>query len=172
MKTTHICDFVLCRKDGPYSDNRRPDHVEPGTLMDDLARRDFTVNAMALDKDGKMIDPFGGQADIVSKTLRCVRSNPTECFSEDPIRLLRAMRFVITKGFNLDPSIVQCFQDPSLMTALQEKVHNNRKRAELNKCFCHDTVNTVAFLASYPLLNVACFGGTGLWIETTCKKMK
>ncbi len=65
-------DFVLCRKDGQYSDGRRPDSVSAGTLMDDLARRDFTVNAIAYDEETKeYIDPFNGKQDIKDKILRC-----------------------------------------------------------------------------------------------------
>src|SRR5688572_2507881 len=55
--TMGAVDFVLCRKDGAYSDGRRPDTVEPGTIFDDLARRDFTINAMAFDEEGNLIDP-------------------------------------------------------------------------------------------------------------------
>jgi len=71
-------DIVMCRKDGPSSDGRHPDHVEAGTLLDDLARRDFTVNAMArevdhkLNRTGELIDPHNGKEDIRFNFLRCV----------------------------------------------------------------------------------------------------
>ncbi|HIE84114.1 MAG TPA: CCA tRNA nucleotidyltransferase, partial [Dehalococcoidia bacterium] len=74
-----VIDIVMCRKDGPSTDGRHPDSVEPGTLMDDLARRDFTMNAMAREVDpktlqpiGEIIDPFNGHADIKNGILRCV----------------------------------------------------------------------------------------------------
>src|SRR6478735_1674813 len=90
-------DFVLCRKDGAYSDGRRPDSVEMGTLLDDLARRDFTVNAIARADDGSLIDPFNGQADLKLRLLRCVGG--VDRLREDSLRMLRAFRFAITKGF-------------------------------------------------------------------------
>src|SRR6476469_7194260 len=80
-------DFVWARKDGPYSDGRRPDWTEPGTLQDDLARRDFTINAMAMDEQGNLIDPFGGRADIDSHVIRAVgRAN--DRMQEDSLRIL------------------------------------------------------------------------------------
>jgi tRNA nucleotidyltransferase (CCA-adding enzyme) len=63
-KKLPTADFVLARKEGAYSDGRRPDEVQMGTLLDDLSRRDFTMNAMARDRDGRLIDPFGGQQDV------------------------------------------------------------------------------------------------------------
>ena len=74
-------DVVMCRKDGPSSDGRHPDHVIVGTLLDDLARRDFTINAMAREVDtktlepvGNIIDPFNGMEDIRTQVLRPVLS--------------------------------------------------------------------------------------------------
>src|SRR4051812_40257540 len=97
-------DFTLCRKDGFYSDSRRPDSVETGSIYDDLARRDFTVNAIAMREDGTYIDPHNGIQDINSMLLRCV-GNTDDRFSEDPLRLLRAVRFHIVRGFTLDDEI-------------------------------------------------------------------
>ena len=98
------CDYVLCRKDGAYYDGRRPESVEIGTIRDDLARRDFTVNAMAINEDGELIDPHGGKVDLLHKTLRCV-GNAHERFSEDYLRMLRAIRFCIT-AFRLNSAFV------------------------------------------------------------------
>lgn len=58
------CDYVLCRKDGEYVDGRRPETVTAGTILDDLARRDFTMNAIAIAEDGTILDPFDGRKDI------------------------------------------------------------------------------------------------------------
>ena len=91
-------DFVLARKEGTYSDGRRPDAVEPGTLHDDLARRDFTMNAIAKDEFGNFHDPFNGRADIAAHMIRAVGS-PEDRFSEDALRILRAFRFSATLGF-------------------------------------------------------------------------
>lgn len=83
-------DFVLCRKENSYSDGRHPDLVKMGTIIDDLARRDFTMNAIAIDDQGTIIDPFGGQDDIANKVIRCVGS--TDRLLEDSLRLIRAIR--------------------------------------------------------------------------------
>src|SRR5579859_2576372 len=85
-----VSDYVLCRKDGAYSDSRHPDSVEHGTLHDDLARRDFTMNAIAIDSDGNYIDPFNGISDIKNKLIRCV-GNAQDRFDEDALRMLRAI---------------------------------------------------------------------------------
>ncbi|MCL2866333.1 MAG: hypothetical protein FWF47_01070 [Clostridia bacterium] len=89
------------RSDGAYTDNRRPDKVAFITALDeDLARRDFTINAMAMDIQGNILDPFGGHADIMSKTIRCV-GEPDERFNEDALRILRALRFSGVLGFDI-----------------------------------------------------------------------
>lgn len=61
---TAVADFVLARKEGPYSDGRHPDWVVPGTLLDDLSRRDFCCNAISRDIDGNLVDPFDGVGDL------------------------------------------------------------------------------------------------------------
>lgn len=94
-------DFVLCRKDGLYRDHRHPDDIKVGTLKDDLQRRDFTVNAMAFDPvSNQLIDPFGGECDLKDKLLRCVGDTPTR-MQEDALRMVRAIRFCVTKGFKM-----------------------------------------------------------------------
>jgi tRNA nucleotidyltransferase/poly(A) polymerase len=170
----HVCDFVMCRKDGPYSDLRRPDYTEEGSLDDDLARRDFTVNAMAMGGDGFIYDPFGGRDDLKNGILRTVRPDSSQCFKEDPLRLLKAMRFSLVKGFTLSEEIEACFEDSELGELLKNQVHVDRKREELTKCFKHDTVDTVVFLSLHPMLLIACFDGSPspLWLEPTNKKVK
>ncbi|MBL8128704.1 MAG: HD domain-containing protein [Chloroflexia bacterium] len=86
-----------------YPDETRfPDVVFDATLTDDLARRDFTMNAIALDaQSGEVVDPWGGEADIALATVRAV-GEPAARFAEDPLRLLRAARFVAQLGFRLD----------------------------------------------------------------------
>ena len=91
-KTYEITTF---RRDGAYSDGRRPDAVEfTGDLCEDLARRDFTVNAMAMDADGRVCDPFSGKADLSARRIRCV-GDPDRRFAEDGLRLLRARRTTV-----------------------------------------------------------------------------
>uniref|UniRef100_A0A6C0EPR2 Poly A polymerase head domain-containing protein n=1 Tax=viral metagenome TaxID=1070528 RepID=A0A6C0EPR2_9ZZZZ len=160
-------DFVLCRKDGPYSDKRRPDYTVPGTLLDDLARRDFTVNAMALDVNGGLIDPHNGEKDIKSRLLRCVNS-PQVRFREDALRMLRAMRFHITKGFVLDKEIIDCLESDEFCDLLSS-IAEERIREELTKCFQHSVQKTINFLHDYPKVMSACFAGN-LWLLPTSKK--
>ncbi len=90
------------RIEGTYSDSRHPDFVSfTGDIRDDLSRRDFTVNAIAAHPNGEFIDVFGGIADIESKIIRCV-GKPKERFTEDALRILRAIRFSATLGFKID----------------------------------------------------------------------
>jgi putative nucleotidyltransferase with HDIG domain len=98
-----IVEVTPYRTESKYSDKRRPDKVEFGaSLLEDLARRDFTVNAMALEEhQGQLIDPYDGQKDIKDKIIRAV-GNPSERFSEDALRMLRAVRFVAELNFGID----------------------------------------------------------------------
>ena len=98
-------EVTTLRGEGTYSDGRRPDWVEfVDDITADLARRDFTVNAIALDPlDGKLIDPFDGRGDLERGLLRAV-GDARERFSEDGLRVLRAARFVATLELELDPA--------------------------------------------------------------------
>lgn len=97
-------EFVGARKEFYHRESRNP-IVEDGTLEDDMARRDFTVNDMAfsLNKEdyGALIDPYSGAADLEAGIIRCV-SDPVERFSEDPLRMLRAIRFASRFGFKIE----------------------------------------------------------------------
>lgn len=96
-------EVTTYRADGTYTDGRRPDAVVfVSALEEDLARRDFTVNAMALDRHGVLHDPFGGQADLQQNILRCV-GEPERRFREDGLRLMRALRFAATLEFSIHP---------------------------------------------------------------------
>lgn len=147
--TMGAVDFVLCRKDGIYSDHRRPDSVEPGTIYDDLARRDFTINAMAIDEDNNLIDPFNGLLDLKAKTLKCVGSTEDR-LTEDPLRILRAMRFSITKDMKLFPYLELVFDSPELWIPTLDTISKDRIREELYKCFSFSTPATLSFLLKYP----------------------
>jgi tRNA nucleotidyltransferase (CCA-adding enzyme) len=98
-------EVTTLRGEGTYSDGRRPDWVEfVDDIAADLARRDFTVNAMAIDPvDAQLIDPFDGRGDLQRGVLRAV-GNPQERFAEDGLRVLRAARFVATLELELDPA--------------------------------------------------------------------
>jgi tRNA nucleotidyltransferase (CCA-adding enzyme) len=163
------CDYVLCRKEGFYSDGRRPDVVEMGTIIDDLSRRDFTCNAIAQAEDGTIIDPFDGAIDIANKRLRCVGS-PDARFSEDSLRMIRALRFAITKGFEMSPSIHLCLCQKEMVEKLEHcSIH--RIRDELLKCFALNTIQTLQLLAYYHHLNAFVFRRNLLYLVPTIREL-
>lgn len=95
-------EVTTFRVDGVYSDHRRPDSVEfTAQLEDDLARRDFTINAMAYSDKCGIIDKFGGQKDLFNHLIRCV-GTPEERFEEDALRIMRALRFASRLGFTVE----------------------------------------------------------------------
>ena len=148
---TNVADFVLARKDGPSSDGRRPDFVLPGTLMDDLQRRDFTVNAMAI-LDGELIDPFGGREDLDNRLIRFV-GNPMDRIAEDGLRVIRALRFVVTKsGFTLEGETFQAINS-NFAAEMLMKVSVERIREELEKMFSVDSMGTMKLLYQVFSLN-------------------
>lgn len=167
-------DFVLARKDGTYSNARRPDSVTPGTLFDDLARRDFTVNAIAYDEEkGTYIDPFDGQADLKTMTLKCV-GKAEERFTEDALRVLRALRFKITKKFEIHDFTEHAMYSKEIVELLSKNISVDRKRDEMYKCFAFDTVATMKALqyAGDRFIRAIFQGETGpLWLMPTNKDM-
>lgn len=95
-------EVTTFRIDGEYSDHRRPDSVKfSGNLADDLSRRDFTINAMAYNPKTGIIDNFGGQRDLFMQKIRCV-GEPAVRFSEDALRIMRALRFASELNFEID----------------------------------------------------------------------
>lgn len=145
---TKDADFVMCRADGPSSDGRRPDFVIPGTIQDDLARRDFTVNAMARDEDGSLVDPFDGHTDLTNGHLRFVGEAQTR-ISEDGLRVLRGFRFMITKGFSAVGSTWEALLSEESAEMLM-CVSIERVREELVKMFDADTWEAMGLLTSLP----------------------
>lgn len=98
----HSVEVTTFRTDGAYTDNRHPDAVSFVTRVeDDLARRDFTINAMAYHPEQGLVDAFGGQQDLAQRTLRCV-GEPDVRFNEDGLRLLRALRFAARFGLDIE----------------------------------------------------------------------
>jgi tRNA nucleotidyltransferase (CCA-adding enzyme) len=151
-------DFVLARKDSAGSDGRRPDFVTPGTLADDLARRDFTVNAMAFAPDGSLIDLFNGRADLDARVLRFV-GDPMTRIREDALRVMRALRFCVTKGFMLAPETEAAISDPSVPVLLS-RVSEERRADELSRMFRFDTEASLDALTTIPTaLRAAIFAG-------------
>jgi len=167
IPVTGPVDFVLARKDGKYSDGRRPDSVDKASLLEDQNRRDFTVNSMAQDiETGEIIDPFGGQVDLSNGLLRCV-GNARERFTEDGLRLLRAVRFSVTKGLVINNDIETLLLDYTFFEPLLNKVCQERIQQELLKCFVFDTSIVLEILAKYASLSRWIFRRTNIWLKPT-----
>ncbi|MBW2276604.1 MAG: hypothetical protein JRF63_03870 [Deltaproteobacteria bacterium] len=124
-------EVTTLRGEGAYSDGRHPDDVEfLDDIEEDLARRDFTVNAMALEPiSGEFHDPFHGQADLRRKVIRAV-GDPVDRFAEDGLRVLRAARFAAVLDFEIDPATLAAMAGSASMLA---RVSVERKRDELLK---------------------------------------
>ncbi len=115
-------EITTYRVDGEYLDNRHPSSVTfTRSLTQDLARRDFTINAMAY--DGELIDLFGGQIDLQMRIIKCV-GNAKKRFSEDALRILRALRFASILGFKIDPATSDAIHDMclSLQSVSKERI--------------------------------------------------
>jgi tRNA nucleotidyltransferase/poly(A) polymerase len=159
-----VADFVMARKEIGYVEGTRTPIVVPGTLKDDLERRDFTVNAMAKGEDGVIIDLFNGMKDLEKMVLSTPL--PTkQTFDDDPLRVLRAIRFAITKGFSLkhlDYYINNYDYENKMKVVSSERI-----REELYKCFKHDTMDTLDTLNDYPTLKRYIFENKLMWLKPT-----
>lgn len=100
----HLVEFVTARAESYAPESRKPD-VRPATLDEDLRRRDFTINTLLMDLDGKIHDPLGGRKDLEARILR-TPTDPLRTFSDDPLRMLRAIRFASQLGFELAPELL------------------------------------------------------------------
>lgn len=168
LTRTKVADFVLCRKDSATGDGRRPDFVEPGTILDDLARRDFTMNAIAKDvATGEVLDPHGGAFDIKLSLLRFV-GDPYKRINEDGLRVLRGLRFLITKGLQAETLTGEALASFDAHKMLK-KVSIERVREELEKMFAFDTTLAMELLHSYPNL-LPCIFRDGLRLMPTLKE--
>lgn len=159
-------DFVLCRKDGDYTDGRHPDQVEAGTLLNDLARRDFTVNAIAIDSLARVIDPHNGRKHIADKLIQCVGS--PDRLIEDGIRIVRAIRFVSQLQFDMHWTVASFLASPSADRAVRS-VPVEQIREELAKAFKADTLQTMHTLSLFPDLTDELFD-RGIWLVPTVAK--
>ena len=125
----HI-ETTTFRIDGEYTDCRRPDHVDfTDSLKEDLARRDFTMNAIAYSAEAGICDPYGGEADIRAGLIRCV-GDSVKRFSEDALRIMRAVRFASVLGFSVDPATAEA---ALALRGQLEHVAWERIHAELEK---------------------------------------
>ena len=123
-------EITTFRTDGEYTDFRRPSQVTfIRNLHEDLKRRDFTMNSIAMDKDGALIDPFQGELAIQSKTIETVGA-ASERFHEDALRMMRAVRFVSQLQFSIEPTTYHALKEHG---SLLEKVATERKSIEFEK---------------------------------------
>lgn len=122
-------EVTTFRIDGEYSDNRHPDRVIfSDNIIEDLGRRDFTINAMAYNEN-RLADPFSGQLDLKKRLIRCV-GDPSERFKEDALRMLRAIRFSCQLDFSIEPDTLRSISENSLLIS---NISKERIRDELCK---------------------------------------
>lgn len=126
-------EITTYRTESKYSDCRRPDSVAfSKSFSDDVLRRDFTINGIGISADGKLRDEVGGQKDIENKIIRAI-GNPTDRFSEDALRILRAVRFASVLGFEIEKNTEKAlFNKRNLL----KNISAERKREELLKLIC------------------------------------
>ena len=138
-------EVTTFRTDGQYTDGRHPDRVTfADTIEDDLARRDFTINAMAIDKDGHIIDLYNGAGDLKRGIIRCVGDAGTR-FEEDALRILRALRFASTLNFTMEPATAEAIHREA---GLLKKIAAERILTEMNKLLCGEGCREI--LLAYP----------------------
>lgn len=128
-------EVTTFRIDGDYSDGRHPDSVSfTASLEEDLKRRDFTINAMAYCDASGLVDLFGGQEDLKRGLITCV-GDPLQRFSEDALRMLRAVRFAARFGFSIDPATAEAIEEKAETLS---KVSAERIREEVVKLLISD----------------------------------
>ena len=163
-----VGDFVMSRKEVGVIPGTRKPILELGTLEDDLMRRDFTVNSLCKDEDGKIIDLFEGVYDLRTGVLR-TPLDPMITLLDDPLRMLRGLRFSITKGFIIDSKLWNCMLDHRVLDKLKEVVSHERMREEITKMMKHDTIKSLELLNKIPGLMEVVFSN-GMWLMPTTKK--
>jgi tRNA nucleotidyltransferase/poly(A) polymerase len=167
-----VADFVLARKEVGYVEGTRKPILELGKLEDDLVRRDFTLNALAKDENGAIIDLFDGIWALENKLL-LTPLDAKVTMLDDPLRLIRAFRFSITKGFEISPTIWEtCLMD-SVVDKLELVVSKERIREELLKMLKHDTLKSLELFSRIKIVNPKIldimFGGD-MWLKPTFEK--
>ena len=165
-----VADFVLARKEVGYKPGTRQPILELGTLEDDLIRRDFTLNALAVDYDGNLIDLFDGQSDLKNGILR-TPLDPKITMMDDPLRILRALRFKITKGFSISDDIWIAMMQEDILEKMRTTVSVERIREEIFKMMKHDTPASIKLLTEVDTLLIPGFFelvfSKGLWLKPT-----
>lgn len=135
-------EVTTYRHDGDYSDGRRPDSVSfTNNIVEDLKRRDFTVNAIAYNPWHGFIDPFNGKKDIENEVIRCV-GNPYDRFKEDGLRIMRAIRFASQLGFVIEEDTSYAIHDCKHMldNISKERIQGELVKILSSRCCGNDTL--------------------------------
>ncbi len=136
-------EVTTYRVEEGYGDKRRPDNVKyVNNLLEDLKRRDFTINAIAYNPKRGIVDAFGGMADIEKKIVRCVGA-PEERFKEDALRMLRAVRFAACLGFEPEEQVLKAIRKCAVLI---KNISNERILGEMNKILLCDRPARVKLL--------------------------
>ena len=140
LKDNMPLEITTYRIDGDYADNRRPNSVQfTKSLTEDLARRDFTVNAMAFSEKTGVVDPFGGVDDLQNRIIRCVGDADLR-FNEDSLRIMRAIRFASVLGFKIEENTkTSIFKNKNLL----KNISAERIATELVKLLCGKNVKQI-----------------------------
>lgn len=142
-------EVTTFRTEGDYTDKRHPDEVKFVTsISEDILRRDFTVNAMAFSPKRGLLDICGGKEDLQNKTIRCVGISEKR-FCEDPLRMLRAVRFAAKLDFEIVP---ECGEAIKKLAPLIKKISAERIRDELNKILMSEKPQHISLLHNFGLL--------------------
>jgi len=171
-------DFILAKKET----------YELGSLYDDLIRRDFTINTMVKSEDGVLIDLFGGENDLKNRILRTPGSDPLKTMMDDPLRMLRGLRFSQKYNLKIDDDLIIAMMDVKVIDKLFRDVSceasRERIREELTKMFKYSTKETLRTLFWFEGMasidkdksffdRLFCEGGVDvLWLKPTNEKIK
>ena len=146
-------EVTTFRSDGDYVDGRHPQRVAfVPDLAGDLARRDFTINAMAMDAAGQITDLYGGREDLAARVLRCV-GEPAVRFGEDALRMLRAVRFAAQLGFTIAPETAQAMEACAPLCA---RLSVERLRDEVEKTLLSPAPQAVGTMLRLGMLAALC----------------
>lgn len=163
-------EITTFRVDGNYSDGRRPDRVEfTSKLINDLARRDFTINAIAYNHKIGIIDYFNGVKDIESKVIRCV-GEPDKRFKEDSLRIMRALRFMAQLNYKIEENTLIAIENNK---ELLKKISTERIIVELNKLILSnypgDGIKYMLSMNIMPIVVSYLKNNEGKYIYDSCK---
>jgi tRNA nucleotidyltransferase/poly(A) polymerase len=168
-----VADFVMARKEVGYMEGTRRPILELGTLEDDLLRRDFTLNALAEDEDGNIIDLFGGIEDLKMGILR-TPMDARITLMDDPLRILRALRFTITKDFSMSDDIWEAMKQEGILKKLEQTVSGQRIREEIDKMMRFNTTRSFRLLMDVDTFTIPGFleliFKDGMWLKPTFEK--